>query len=137
MIKVYLSCFLILFHARYASSQVLESDSLALVDFYNSTNGDDWYSNTNWLNGPVSTWYGVTVTGNRVTSIILTGNLLSGTLNPSIGTLTALIRLDLVENEGISGEIPEEIGNLVQLTYLNLGLNRFSGSIPESLSNFS
>src|SRR5690242_16460793 len=98
MMKGYLSCFLLLFHAQHASSQAIESDSLALVDFYNSTNGDDWYDNTNWLDGPVSTWYGVTVTGNRVTGLILMGNELSGTLNSSIGDLAALRQLDLIEN---------------------------------------
>lgn len=57
-------------------------DSLALVNLYKSTNGSNWHHNTNWLKGPVSTWYGVTVdiTGSRVIYLILDGNNLNGTL---------------------------------------------------------
>ena len=42
------------------------SDSLALVALYDSTDGDNWTTNTNWLTGPVSSWYGVTVSNGRV-----------------------------------------------------------------------
>ena len=58
-------------------------DSLALVDLYNSTNGDGWKNNSNWkTTNPVSWWYGVTVTGNRVTTIQMNGNNITGTLTP-------------------------------------------------------
>ena len=50
-------------------AQVLESDSLALVALYNSTDGSNWTNNTNWLTGNVDTWFGVTVSGNRVTEL--------------------------------------------------------------------
>jgi len=51
---------------------VIESDYNALVALYNSTNGANWTDNTNWLtNADVSTWYGVTVSGDRVTGISL------------------------------------------------------------------
>ena len=43
------------------NAQVTTQDSLALVALYNSTGGPNWTNNTNWLNGPVSTWPGVTV----------------------------------------------------------------------------
>lgn len=121
MIKRLLFYFSSLLISHVGISQVLQSDSSALVDFYNGTNGNGWTNNTNWLNGPVSTWYGVSVTGNRVTGLILMGNELSGTLNPSIGNLTALRYIDLLENHNISGDIPEEIGNLTELTHLSLG----------------
>ncbi len=68
--------------------------------------------------GPVPTWYGITVTDTRVTEINLAGNNLKGT-------------------------IPSSLGNLVNLTYLNLGsdwfddplFNRLTGSIPSSIGN--
>ena len=37
-----------------------------LVALYNATDGPNWTNNTNWLTGPVSTWFGVTVTGDNV-----------------------------------------------------------------------
>ena len=40
-----------------------EQDSLALVEFFNATNGPTWDSSANWLTPtvPISDWYGVTV----------------------------------------------------------------------------
>ena len=40
-----------------------------------------------------------------------------------------------LEGNGITGEIPEELGNLSNLTTLNLGNNRLTGEIPSSLGN--
>ncbi|RVX23333.1 putative LRR receptor-like serine/threonine-protein kinase [Vitis vinifera] len=40
-----------------------------------------------------------------------------------------------LEGNGIIGEIPEELGNLSNLTNLNLGNNRLTGEIPSSLGN--
>jgi len=57
-------CFLISFNSLFAQTQ-REQDSLALVAFYNSTNGESWYRNMNWLSGPISEWYGITVNDNR------------------------------------------------------------------------
>ncbi len=39
-------------------------NSLALVDFYNATDGPSWTNNTNWLSGSITTWQGVTITDN-------------------------------------------------------------------------
>ncbi|CAH8381344.1 unnamed protein product [Eruca vesicaria subsp. sativa] len=49
-------------------------------------------------------------------------------------TLGYMFGLDLSENE-LSGEIPEELGDLVQIRALNLSHNLLSGVIPESFSN--
>ena len=37
------------------------NDSLALVAFYNYTNGSNWRVNENWLvaSKPISSWYGI------------------------------------------------------------------------------
>ncbi len=128
-----------------AKSQVLESDSLALVALYNATNGPDWTNNTNWLTGPVSTWYGITVTSNRVTQILLgdidnappqIGNNLSGTIPPEIGTLDPLQYLTLAGNN-LSGPIPPELGNLANVEHFLLYANNLTGSIPPELGNLA
>src|SRR4051812_46640296 len=64
----------------YGIPTVITADSTALVALYNSTDGDNWNDNTNWLSGPVNTWYGVTVNSNRVTSLDLSDNNLIGTI---------------------------------------------------------
>src|SRR5215510_12030836 len=98
-----------------ATAQVNVQDSFALVNFYNSTNGPTWKKNNNWLSDlPVKNWYGVKVTGDRVTSLILNLNKLSGTLPVSIGNLTGLVYLNLGYNK-LSGSIPSSISNLVNL----------------------
>ena len=58
-------------------AQVLSSDSLALVDFYNATSGNSWVNKANWLSGTVGSWQGITIDSNRVTNINLSGNNLS------------------------------------------------------------
>ncbi|MEQ8714566.1 MAG: T9SS type A sorting domain-containing protein [Cyclobacteriaceae bacterium] len=114
----------------------LESDSLALVALYESTDGDNWTNNTNWLIGDVDTWYGVSVSGDRVIDLSLSNNNLNGTLNTELGQLTELQYLSLDGND-ISGTIPESIGNLTKLIFLVLSSNDLSGSIPDLVARLS
>ena len=100
-------------------------DSLALVDLYDSTNGDSWTNNTNWKSGNLETWYGVTVSGGRVSSLILDNNNLAGNIPASIGDLTNLTWLSLVGNQ-LTGSIPTEIGDLTSLDQLGLADNEFA-----------
>ena len=120
----------------------LNTDSLALVALYNATDGPNWDDNTNWLTGPVSSWYGITVEGGRVVNISLVENHLNGTLPAELGNLSALDSLDLSKNSsGYSGNlhgfIPSELGNLTNLTYLNLSYNSLIGIIPSELGSLT
>ena len=118
-----------------AKAQVSTTDSLALVDLYNSTNGPGWGNHTNWLTTqPVSSWFGITVTGNRVTTVFLYNNNMIGTLPSSIGNLTALTTLKLYSNQ-LNGAIPASIGNLADLFVLYLNNNQLSGPIPSSIGD--
>ncbi|MCH7573898.1 MAG: fibronectin type III domain-containing protein [Candidatus Marinimicrobia bacterium] len=116
---------------------LLEVDSLALVDLYNSTNSGSWTTSTNWLtSASLSTWYGVTVASGRVTNLNLASNNLAGPIPATIGNLTNLIQLRLFDNQ-LSGPIPIEIGNLTNLTGLYLYNNQLTGSIPPEIGNLT
>ena len=121
---------------RTVQAQVTEQDSLALVALYKATTGAFWQDNTNWLTGPVSTWLGVTVTVDRVTSVSLSRNQLTGGIPPELGNLTNLTRLSLGINQ-LTGAIPAELGNLTNLTDLDLQRNQLTGMLPQSLINLS
>ena len=115
-------------------AQVNIQDSLALVDLYNSTNGDFWNHNKRWLVDPVATWYGITVADTRVTGINLQNNKLRGKIPASIGDLDSLESL-LLLNNSLNGRLPSEIGKLKKLTLFNLSHNHFVGPIPIEFGN--
>jgi PKD repeat protein/Leucine-rich repeat (LRR) protein len=116
---------------------VNDADYQALEALYNATGGASWTNHTNWLSTePVSTWYGVTVTGNRVTGLDLSHNNLVGTLPAAIGDLTALTSLELYWNN-LSGPLPSSLGNLTALQTLAMDGNNFSGNIPVTLGNLA
>ncbi|MCF8359092.1 MAG: T9SS type A sorting domain-containing protein [Prolixibacteraceae bacterium] len=107
-------------------------DSLALVALYHSTNGASWDDNTNWLTGPLSTWYGVTVRGGRVTKIWMERNNVTGQLPTEIGDLTALDSLNLGNND-INFTLPVELWNLTEMQVLYLYNNSFSDTMPAQI----
>ncbi|XVF21388.1 hypothetical protein REPUB_Repub12eG0086300 [Reevesia pubescens] len=61
--------------------------------------------------------------------------LLEGEIGSSLLDLRHLIHLDLSNN--LFWSIPEFIGSLTELTYLNLSYNPFEGTIPSQLGNLS
>ena len=89
-------------------------DRAALRALYDATDGTGWTNDTNWKTSvPLDDWYGV-----------------------STDVSGRVIGLDLREN-GLSGVIPVELGNLNQLQYLILHENGLSGVIPVELGNLS
>ncbi len=113
----------------------LGNDSLALIALYDATDGDNWTNNANWKTGPVSSWYGITTSGNRVTSIDLINNNLVGTIPSEIGNLTELTYLGLTNNSQLSGSIPPELGNCTKLRTIFLARCDLSGDVPAELAN--
>jgi len=107
------------------TAQVNEQDSLTLVALYNSTNGDNWINNENWLTGKVSSWFGITNTNNRVTKIELRDNNLAGSITNEISDLTGLTYLYLDRNN-LEGGVPNEIISLVNLKRLYIYFNQIS-----------
>ena len=112
-------------------------DRAALVALYKATYGENWGYNRNWLsNLPLDHWYGVSTTARRVRSLDLSDNGLTGEIPPEIGNLPGLLYLDLRDN-GLTGEIPPEIGSLSGLLHLWLGYNGLTGEIPPEIGNLS
>ncbi|PRP85648.1 putative leucine-rich repeat receptor-like protein kinase, partial [Planoprotostelium fungivorum] len=68
--------------------------------------------------------------------IILSNQALSGIISPSIGDLINLTSIDLGNNE-LTGFIPPSIGDLSSLQSLSLFGNHLSGSIPDSIGMLS
>ena len=92
---------------RYGQTYIPEGTSVrdALVTLYRAADGANWNRNDNWLGD----WYGVTTDD-------------SG----------RVIDLDLSENQ-LTGEIPAELGNLVNLYTLLLAENQLTGCAPAEL----
>lgn len=90
------------------------------------------------LEVPVTLWSGVIAGGDpvRVVALNLTTNGLTGEIPPEMGNLSALSALHLFGNE-LTGEIPPELGRLASLTILDLGENRLTGEIPPEIGNMT
>ena len=73
-----------------------------------------------------------TMENGRLTKIKLSNMGLSGAIPESIGDLTELTHLGL-KNNNLIGAIPESIGNLTNLTQLNLSNNTLTSSIPDTI----
>ena len=101
---------------RFVSDCVaLNTDALvALVGLYNSTDGENWTNNENWLSQtPLAAWHGVTADANgRVNELDLSDNNLSGSLPSSLSKLADLKKLDLGGNAGLLGPMPESLTGL-------------------------
>jgi Leucine-rich repeat (LRR) protein len=135
----------------FAYGAIPAQERAALIELYNSTNGDNWTNNSGWKDGTLepdgfgpigseSTWYGITVEDiggeDYVTKIDLYDNNLIGSIPTALGNLSNLLYLNLWGNE-LSGAIPPELGNLSNLLDLNLGGNELSDAIPSEIGNLS
>lgn len=120
----------------FASASCQLCDSLVLVELYDSLNGPTW--TISWdLQTPVSTWYGVTLSGNNcVVGLNLTSNNLNGQIPASIGELNQMEEL-MLSNNPIYGSIPPEIGCLYNLRIFELLTNNISDTIPHQLGKLS
>ena len=113
-------------------------DRDALIALYRDTDGDHWTYNDNWLSdAPLNTWYGVGTDENgRVTYLDLRENGLRGEIPPELGNLINLEWVDLAENQ-LRGTIPAEMGNLTNLQELYLDSNQLQGTIPAKFNNLT
>jgi Leucine-rich repeat (LRR) protein len=124
----------------------------ALESLYNATAGWNWLwdpllpSSTVWqfpsdLSAPCSnSWQGLRCTQTlnestcNITTISLERRNLKGSLPSEIGNFQSLRALYLFVNF-LTGTIPTQLGNLVQLTDLVLDINSIGGTLPSEMGN--
>ena len=114
-----------------------EPDRAALEEFYDATRGGGWANSQNWLEDgvPIHLWHGVmTNEDGFVTRLDLPNNGLSGELPPQLGDLSRLQGLLLNDNQ-LRGGIPPELGNLSDVKVLLLNNNNLRGEIPPELGD--
>ena len=71
-----------------------------------------------------------------ITGLAFANKRLRGEIPRELGDLSNLTRLDLRYNS-FSGSIPPELGNLTKLTHLDLSNNELTGGVPAELADFS
>ena len=134
-----LVCLLILGWPAAGHAQTVADDKTALEALYDATGGmTAWTTKTNWKSTePLGTWHGVdTNSSGRVTRLDLRENGLIGQLPDELGDLTALEELRLTDN-ALGGTIPAALGNLTNLRELYCDNCGFTGAIPAALGDLS
>lgn len=157
---LFLCCSLLFVGTHTVKAQDLQTDSLALVDLYNNCGGASWSGYDTWLNGPISTWEGVTVDADmqRVTHVAFKNMDLTGTLPESLGNMNEMSgKIEMHDDPGMTGELPAAIWkwtkverfqlkrtgitsinmtgieNMVNLTEYNTEKNAISGPAPAAV----
>ncbi|CAL9015678.1 unnamed protein product, partial [Prunus brigantina] len=69
----------------------------------------------------------------NLTSLVLQGNPLNASLPVSFGNLSSSFQYCDISICNMSGNIPDDIGNLNSLIFLDLQNNQFNGSIPKTM----
>ena len=107
-----------------ARTSTTGTDRAALVALYNATDGPNWTDDTSWLtDAPLRTWHGVsTDASGRVTRLELHENGLSGSIPAEMGNLTSLEALILWGNgiTDVSGLAEVVSLRVLSLDYSNI-----------------
>ena len=87
------------------------TDFVVLESLYSMTGGTGWTESSGWLEGAaLEAWYGI-----------------------SADSLGRVVALDLTDN-GLSGKLPSNMGELARMSGLWIGTNSLSGRLPLSLA---
>ena len=142
-----------LYDADEAAQEGYQKQYNALMELHKAMGEPAW---ENWgTNEPFNTWFGLNATETNVTGINIYAPNVTGSIPNAIGDLpltslvlrgvqltsisgitklTGLKELALTDN-GLKGNLPEEISELKGLDILQLNDNEFEGNIPDSWLN--
>uniref|UniRef100_A0A0E0NA29 non-specific serine/threonine protein kinase n=1 Tax=Oryza rufipogon TaxID=4529 RepID=A0A0E0NA29_ORYRU len=115
-------------HAGSCTEQERES----LLQFLSGLSNDGGLG-VSWQNGTdCCTWEGITCSGNGavVEVISLASRGLEGSISPSLGDLTGLLRLNLSRNS-LSGGLPLELVSSSSIVVLDVSFNYLTGGLSE------
>jgi hypothetical protein len=118
-----------------SSSDLAHADCSAWKDLYDSTNGANWTRCSDARSDPCSCNFyddyeeGTKCTDGHITYIGFYTNNLRGSIPSSLGKLSKLNNLELVDNK-LHGSIPSSLGQLSELTELRLYQNMLTGLVP-------
>ena len=118
-----------------AAQGSVATDRAALVELYEATGGAGWRGRTNWLSEePIGDWHGVTTDyGGRVSVLSLEENGLKGTLPPEVGNLSHMRQVHLWGN-ALTGPVPRALWSL-PLELVALTGNKVTGTLPPEVGD--
>lgn len=134
--------------ALYTTAQCHIDDWTGLKALYESTNGDNWDDWEGWdilianqisppANCNLEELAGIRLDDDgRVRSLSLGRNRLNGTIPKEIGNIKNLSFIDLAGNN-LTGNIPAAFGNLTSLTEVFLNACDFTGNLPAEIGNLT
>jgi Leucine-rich repeat (LRR) protein len=144
----------LLVRASLVAGLARRADKAALIDLYRLLDGPNWFNNDGWdPDGGAdpcsfeSRWRGVgcidpcdiyrdgpTCAFGRITALNLRDNNLTGSITnwTGIGDLHNLSWVDLSVN-AISGSLPAEIGQVQNVEVLNMAWNQLEGGLPTTI----
>ncbi|MDO5614999.1 MAG: T9SS type A sorting domain-containing protein [Cruoricaptor ignavus] len=118
--------------------QIPDAEYQALVDFYNSANGKNWYNKwdvtTNNLHE--GAWYGLRIEDGHIVGLVLGNNNLKGLFPESFKNLKHLKTL-AISYADFSNANLELLGELPNLEYIDFNYAKINAAIPVSWSKLS
>lgn len=125
--------FLLIANVFSAQSHISSAEKNALLNLYQSTNGDNWSESWDLTKEPKD-WYGITIKNGTVSEIKLRGNALKGNFPAILSVFSNLEVLDL-SNNNISGEVSASVSSLSKLISFSINDNFLSGDPTHILSS--
>ncbi len=135
-IFLYTLAFLLLYNNHcYANKYIRQTDSLTLVDFYNSTGGENWDWNSHWFDRSIDQWMGLGIDSiviNQVDTMYIVKILSFPMINMN-GTLPDLNLTDLevlhIGDNNLTGGLPKIYSKKVKI--IEIYRNNLGGTIPD------
>ncbi|XP_047079108.1 tyrosine-sulfated glycopeptide receptor 1-like [Lolium rigidum] len=108
-----------------------EHEKTSLLQFLAGTSSDGGLK-ASWQNGTdCCTWEGIICgTDGTVTDVLLASKGLEGSISPSLGELTGLLRLNLSQNS-LSGGLPLELVSSSSIIVIDVSFNLLNGNMQE------